>query len=271
MKRSLVGFLTVLLSVGAIPGARAAGPAISAAENSVQLGLTAGYGGYEENVFPQDTESGALLGFRAGISALSPSGLSGVGLPDLYTDIGYNFSAGFLNYKGNLQNPQNTPYDTNDNAYYNTAIIRLGLGAPVNERTEVIPYLAGGYQNWYRNVGGSSGYSEFYQSGLIGGGLKLDLATSPVLVLSASAEGLAVIGGGISVPSQNFSGSFGTSAEERVSLDADYRLNNSWHAFAGLGLTHFEYTGTKPDISGTYEPLSTTLQVNSLFGVAYGF
>jgi hypothetical protein len=211
------------------------------------------------------------VGFSAGVSALTPSNLGGAGFWDLYTGVGYDFSAGLLHYNGNLQNPEHTPYRTNDNGYYNTAIVRLGLGAPLRDGAEVIPYFAGGYQNWYRNIGGQAGYNEFYQSGLIGGGIKLDIATSPLLVVSASAEGLAVIGGGVSVPSQNFSGNFGGSAEERVSLDADYRLNNSWHAFAGLGITHNEYAGSRPNDLGAYEPLSTTLQVNSLFGIAYGF
>jgi hypothetical protein len=262
--------VTVVLSLAIAGVAEAASPPVTAAETQLQLGLTAGYASYEENIFPQDTETGGLLGFSAGVSALTSSRLSGP-LPDLYTDVGYDFSAGFLHYKGNLQAPGYPPYHATDNAYYNTAIVRLGLGAALNNGMEIIPYLAGGYQNWYRNVGGAGGYGEFYQSGLLGGGIKLDLTTSPALVLSASAEGLAVIGGGISVPSQNFSGDFGNTAEERVSLDADYRLTNAWHAFAGLGVTHYEYSGTKPGVSGLYEPLSTTLEINSMFGLAYGF
>jgi len=268
--RGSAGILAVLLSMATVAEAEAATPPIAAAETQLRLGLSAGYGNYEENLFPQDTESGALVGFTAGASALVPSGMGGA-LPDLYTDLGYDFSAGFLNYNGNLQAPGYPPYQASDNAYYNTAIVRLGLGAPLSNGMEVIPYIAGGYQNWYRNIGGAGGYSEFYQAGLAGGGIKLDVATSPGFVLSASAEGLAVIGGGVSVPSQNFSADFGNSAEERVSLDADYRLSNAWHAFAGLGVTHYEYSGSKPGASGIYEPLSTTLQINSLFGIAYGF
>jgi hypothetical protein len=263
-------FTLAWLSLATVGVASAASPAVTAAETQVQLGVTAGYADYEENVFPQDTETGAILGFKAGVRALTPSGL-GPEVPDLYTDIGYDFSAGFLTYKGNLQSPGYPPYRASDDAYYNTAIVRLGLGAPLNRGLEIIPYLAGGYQNWYRNVGGPGGYGELYQAGLIGGGIKLDFATSPVLVLQASAEGFAVIGGSVAVPSQNFSGDFGNSAEERVALDADYRLTNAWHAFAGLGVTHYEYTGSKPGLSGNYEPLSTTLEINSLFGVAYGF
>lgn len=271
MRRLSARILAVLLTVGVIPAARAANPAITAAETSAQLGVTAGYSSYEENIFPQDTENGALLGFRAGLSALTPSNLGVIGLPDLYTGVEYDFSAGFLNYKGNLQSPGHPPYRANDTDYYNTAIVRLGLGAPLNHQMELIPYIAGGYQNWYRNIGGAGGYNEFYQSGLIGGGIKLDFTTSPTMVWSVSAESLAVIGGGVSVPSQNFSGDFGSSAEERVSLDADYRFTNAWHAFAGLGISHYEYTGSKPNAFGSYEPLSTTFQINSLFGISYGF
>jgi hypothetical protein len=260
-----------LLALVAISPASATAPAINAAESSVRLGLTAGYGNYEENVQPQDTEMGALLGFEAGLSSLRPTFIGRLGWPDLYTSVTYNFSAGLFQYHGNLQDAENTVYSARDDSYYNTVIVRLGLGSPLSSNAEIIPYAAGGYQNWYRNVGGPAGYGEFYQTGMLGGGLKVDVAATPFLVVSAAAEGFAVIGGTISAPSQSFSGSFGTSAEERVSLDADYRLNNSWHLFAGLGITHYNYSGSKPNPVGMYEPLSTTLQVNSMLGLAYGF
>lgn len=263
--------ITAISLALACPAAQAADPAITAAETSAQLALDAGYSTYEENVFPQDTENGALLGVKAGLSALTHSNLNEIGLPDLYTGIEYDFAAEFLKYHGNLQAQGYPPYRANDTDYSNTAIVRLGLGAPIRAGMELIPYVAGGYQNWYRNIGGPSGLDEFYQSGLIGGGIKLDLSTSPMLVLSASAESLATVGAGVSVPSQNFSGSFGSSAEERVALDADYRIGSTWHAFAGLGITHYEYAGSKPNALGGYEPLSTTFQINSVFGIAYGF
>ncbi len=271
MWRFWATFSVGVLLLGMLASAQAANPAISAAESSAQLALTAGYSGYEENVFPQDTENGALLGFHAGVSALSPSGLGAIGLPDLYSAIGYDFSAGFLGYHGNVQTAGYPPYHAEDTDYYNTAMVRLGLGRPLEGGAEIIPYIAGGYQNWYRNIGGQAGYNEFYQSGLIGGGIKLDFSSNPLLVWSVSAESLAEIGAGILAPSQDFSADFGSSAEERVSLDADYRFTNAWHAFAGLGITHYEYTGSKPNASGSYEPLSTTFQINSMFGISYGF
>ncbi len=262
--------LAAMFALCIAPAAHAAAPAITAAETSVRLGLTAGYGQYQENTQPQGRESGALLGGTFGISALTGSGLAG-GVPDLYANAEYDFSAGLFTYRGNRQGPDEQHYQAADNAYYNTVIVRLGIGRPVYQNTEVIPYLAGGYQNWYRNIGGFSGIGAYYQAGLVGGGLRFDISASPLLVLSASAEGLAVIGGRVSAPSENFSGSFGASAEERVGLDADYRLSSAWHAYAGLGLTHYNYSGSKPDTSGGYEASSGTLQLNSMFGVAYGF
>ncbi len=266
-----IALLVAALLAGATSAARAADPVIAAAETSVRLGFTAGYGDYAENIVPQDRETGALLGMTAGVSALRPDGLSAYGLPDLYTSVGYDFSAGFLTYHGGPQNTAFSSFRSQDNTYYNTAIVRLGLGAPLAGGPELIPYVAGGYQNWYRKLRGSSATGEFYQAGLLGGGVRLDLTRSPALVVTAAAEGFAVIGGTMAVPSRDFSGNFGTSAEERVSLDADYRLSSDWHAFAGLGLSHFGYSGAKNGGLGSDEPLSTTFQLNSMFGVAYGF
>ncbi len=269
MRCSVVLLLAVLAAYVA-PAARADEPAIEAAETTVRLGISSGYGNYQENVAPEDKEAGALLGVSAGVSALTPV-LPGDIWPDLYTDVGYDFSAGFLNYDGNFENQPDTSYEARDNGYYNTAIVRLGAGAPLSGGREIIPYIAGGYQNWSRNIGGPAGYGEFYQAELIGGGLRLDFTGGPALIVSAAAEGFAVVGASVSVPSQNFDGRFGASAEERVSLDADYRLTGTWHAFAGLGLTHYEYTGSQPGAQHLFEPLSTTLQVNTMFGLAYGF
>jgi hypothetical protein len=256
------------LALLAVTSADAAAPAIQAAESSVQLGLTGGFGNYDENLPSHGDATGALAGLQAGISTLTPGSFGQYGWPDFYASADYDFSAGWLNAASKQQNDGNGP---RNNDYYNTAIVRLGFGRPISPAAEIIPYAVGGYQNWYRNAGGQTSYGAFYQNGMIGGGLKLDVVATPVIVISAAAEALAVIGGGVSAPSQNFSAGFGTSAEERVSLDADYRMSNAWHVFAGLGVSHYGYTGSKPDAVGAYEPLSTTLQINSMFGLTYGF
>jgi hypothetical protein len=253
------GCIILCLIAGFVQTAWAADPTVTAADTSVRLGMLAGYGEADT----PEAAGGALFGGEAGISALTSSGFGGYGLPDLYTDANYDFTAVFLpghdNQQGALQ-------DT----YGNLAIVRLGLGRPVARGGEIIPYVAGGYQDWYRDAQ-SGGGNAYFQTGLIGGGLKFDLPASQMLVLSASAEGLAMIGGSVSAPSQDFSGSVGTGAEERVGLDADYRLNQSWHAYAGLGVTHYNYAGPKYDSADGNFPSGAALQVNSMFGVAYGF
>ncbi len=263
--------MAAAVTFAAFSEAQAADPAIQAAETSVRLGVTGGYSGYQDNTVPQDTEAGAILGVSAGVSALTPYALPGFGFHDLYVDAGYDFSAGFLDDRGGAQSGPGTFDGARDNAYYNTAIVRLGAGRPFGDGQEIIPYIAGGYQNWYRNLTGPSGFGEFYKAEMIGGGLKIDFAGSPALVVQASAEAFAVLGGSVAVPTASFDANFGTSAEERISLDADYRLTPAWHAFAGLGFVHYDYAGAAPDGLGRFEPLSTTLQVNSMFGLAYGF
>jgi hypothetical protein len=241
---------------------------IQAAETSVRLGLTSGYESYGRVTSEQSGQGAGVIGITAGFSDLSSSSAPGFLLPDLYASAGYDFSAGFGNGK---RDSSGTPFATHDNAYYNTATIRLGAGKPVGGRMELIPYALAGYRNWSRNSAGPAGYGEFYQSEILGGGVRFDLAGGPSVVLSASAEGYAVVGGGGSGPSQNFDEGLEASAAERVSLDADYRLNRTWHAFAGLGVNHFEYGGSKINAPGLAGPGGASLQISSMFGLAYGF
>ncbi len=250
--------------------AQAATPAITAAESTVRLGLTAGYARYQESISPQDTETGALLGLEAGVGSLTPAVFGRYGWPDLYAGVSYDFSAGAVQNRGNVEDGPAQAYRADGTNYFNTAVVRLGLGRPILENAEIIPYAAGGYQNWNRNAG-MAGVHADYQAGMLGGGIKFDVAATPLLVVSALAEGFALVGGAVSVPSEDFSQGLGVSAEERVSLDADYRINHGWHAYAGLGLTHYGYSGTTPDAAGVFAMSNTTLQLNSMIGLAYGF
>jgi opacity protein-like surface antigen len=253
------GLVLVVWCVWAAPAAHAADPAILAAESSVRLGISAGYGQYQMSSAPQLNGTGGLVGGTLAASALTPRHIG-----DVYADVEYDFSKGFLNDSGQVA--QQHASDA-----YNTVIVRLGLGVPLLGGREIIPYVAGGYQNWNHDVRAPHGMGAYYQAGLIGGGVRFDLTAGPAFVVSASVEGLAVTGGSVTVPSAHISGQLGTSAQERVSLDADYQLSSAWHAFAGLGVTHYSYTGSRPGSFGMFEPSSGTLQVSSTFGVAYGF
>jgi hypothetical protein len=215
-----------LIALALIAPACAATPVINAAESAVRLGFAAGSGEYDAYITPQGTESGRLIGISGGISTLTSTAFGRFGWPDLYAGATYDFSAVLMPYKNNMRKSQNTPDIALENVHSNTVVVKLGIGRPLGERGEFAPYTAGGYQNSYREIGRSAGYGGCYQAELIGGGLKLDVVANPVLVLSANAEGFAVVGGTVFVPSESASGSFGGGVEERVSLDADYRLGN---------------------------------------------
>ncbi len=261
MDRSQIFYGVILAAwcIFAAPNAHAADPKIMAAESSVRLGFDAWYGQYQTGPTPGGTRTEALLGTTMAASTLVPRGFG-----DVYADVAYNFSTGFLNQTG----PVGQQIHSNT---YNTVIVRLGLGLPLLGGREVIPYVAGGYQNWNDSIHTSNGSGAYYQAGLIGGGLRFDLVAGPAFVVIASVEGFAVVGGSVTVPSKNIAGPMGTGARERVSLDADYRLSSAWHAFAGLGITHYSYSGLKPGSFRFPELSSSTVQVSSTFGVAYGF
>lgn len=263
--RFWAGVIACFASLISVSLSFAAAPAIASAETGLAVGLTGSYVHYQENLGPlSDSESGGLAGFSARLSRLGTV----YGVSDVYAALNYQFSGGMIGYDGFTQPGQ--PYHTADRAFFNQVEVRLGQGFTIANGAEVIPFISGGFQNWYRNIGGASGLGEYYQAGEAGVGIKFDLVASPLLVLSASAEGTALFGGSVSAPALQFNGNFGTSGEQRVSLGADYRVGGQWHLFAGLGVTHFNYSGSKAD-NGFFEPESSTVVVRSELGVAFGF
>lgn len=231
--------------------AAAAPPEIGAAESSVRLGVSAGYAGLAGDA-SRYAAAGGIYGLDASVGELTPNRILSWGAPDFYADVSEALQAAPDGRAG----PSNT------------TIVRLGLGWPIFGAAEFIPYVAGGYQS-LSDKSRSAGLPWHEDAGLFGGGLKLAMTTGPFLVVSASAEGFATLGDGEAVPSQNFDAAPGAGTEERVSLDADYRLSAAWHAFAGLGFTHYASGSARP---GEWAPAGGGLvQVNSMFGVAYGF
>lgn len=268
--RQLLFVLGVVVCVAlplAVARAQGVNPAIAASETRVSLGVTASGYTYRESG-GVDHESGVLPGFSAGVSRLGPA----LGMPDIYTGVVYDFAGGALGYQGYLQGGAGAPrpYDQSDSARFNHVEVQLGAAVPLGRAVSVLPFVAIGYQSWSRNVGGGGGYGSFYHAVLAGVGAKLDYAASGRLVLSAAAEGLAVLGGGVSAPALGLSGGFGTSGEEEVRLGADWRLDNVWHVFAGLEMRHFNYAGSKPS-NGVYEPTSGTFAARGEMGVTFGF
>ena len=252
------------------------------ANNEIGLAVTGTLMNYQEHITQfngqTDIESGWMPGFQVKYSLMVDYFSS---LPNLYFAVNYDYSNGNLHYQGFLLSPGTPPSQTTDSAVTNRVVGRLGMGFPLAQSWMLTPYLAGGYQNWDRNLQGTHGGTEKYSAGLVGAGLMLQYAPIQQLVLSANAQGLAVIGGGMTpsgTPLQDRLGtaSFGSSGQERISLDADYRLNSSWHVYGGLNFTHFNYTGgalNSPlaQFLDYTEPPSSTNLFGMQLGVAYGF
>lgn len=256
---------------------------ILAAETNLNFSGSFMHTQYHENypVYGQgDDENGSSGGFGIGASVLLPRMLVWPNV-DLYSALDYEFSGGNLNYVGHYQD--GTPLDTVDRAVFNRIEARAGLGFPLLDGVEMIPFIAAGYQAWNRNVdiAGDIGTDEHYTSTLLGGGLKVDAPVTNRLVLSGSAEMLAMIASSFSVNNLHVSQGLGGSAQEKLALGADYAVSGKFHVFATTYWEHFNYAGDKPtysdvvEIDGNYynitEPLSTTTQIGANIGVAYSF
>jgi hypothetical protein len=252
---------------------------VLAAETNLNLSGSYLHTQYHENLSPGDDENGSTGGFGVGASALLPHLLVFPNV-DLYTALMYNFSAGNITYGGHYLF-SGLPVQATDRAVFNRIEARFGLGFPLIGGAEVIPFITGGYQAWNRNIDlkGQIGTDELYSTGLVGAGLRFDAPITPALVLSATAEGMALFAGNISLNNVNINHGLGGSAEESFDVGGDYAARGPLHFFAKLNWTHFNYAGNKPTDSTYFppcgceyfEPLSTTTQFGANVGVAYSF
>jgi hypothetical protein len=259
---------------------------VRAAETNLSLSVGLMHTQYHENATPGtgDDENGFSYGGTAGASLLAP-GLLMLHNEDLYTALNFDLTGGNLNYGGHYL-ASGLPATATDRAVFFRIEARFGIGFPLVDGMELIPFLAGGYQSWNRNIDqpGQFGTDEQYTSGLAGAGLKLDAPITPRIVLTGTAEGLGLFAGNVALNNVIQSHGLGGSAEERLSLGADYAVNPHLHVFGTADWEHFNYAGNKPTLSTYsatcggngfqcefYEPLSTTTQFGVNAGVAYSF
>lgn len=264
---------------------------ILAANNEIGMAVTGNLLNYQEHANPGDTESGWTPGFAVKYSLMQNL----VGIHNAYLAMRFGWSRGNVNYHGFTQRYTNSgniayhSYQGTDNAtmYHFTA--RAGVGLDVGQGMMVTPYVFGGYQHWNRHLLGPRGYTEDYHAGVVGLGAMFQDAVTPQIVVSVTPEFGAIVGGGMNTNVLNGKAnpvSFGTTGEEKISLDADYALSGAygygagmgWHLYGGLSYTHYNYTGgalTIP-IDGMnfpvgYEPFSSTNLFQLQAGVAYSF
>lgn len=271
--------LVAAVSVGGVLAspAGAASPPVAAAETGLSVDLGAMHTKYHEIVTPGDDESGLTPGFGVGASVLTPMHPGTLGGADFYASLNYEFDAGDLRYAGHYQQADGGgALVAVDRAVFNRIAARVGLGFPLMGGGESIPFLVLGYQAWNRNVDAPNTVNggEFYHSGLLGLGWKVDQPLGRLFVASATGQIIGLAGGGVSNNGQGFSRGFGVTPEERVDLGLDDALAGKLHVFAQLYWQHFNYSGTRPEYFPTYyiyEPFSTTTQIGANIGVGYSF
>ncbi len=245
---------------------------IAAAETNLYAGFGFQHDQYHENLSPGDDENGFAPGFIVGASVLLPTAWPDL---NLYSALSYEFNAGNLNYGGHFL-VSGAPVSATDRAVFNRVEGRLGLGLPLaGGALEAIPFLTGGYQSWNRNIDmpGSLGTDEFYNTGMAGAGLKLDIPLTASIVASGTAEMLGLFGANIDFNSFGTGSGMGNSAQERISLGLDESLGGPLHVTANADWAHFNYAGSHASAAtgGLYEPLSTTTQLGVNLGLAYSF
>jgi hypothetical protein len=265
----------LLLTASAALPAAAAVPEVAQAETTVRLDAGAMHTQYHENVTPGDDENGFTPGFGVGASALLP--LMRGWSPDLYTALDYDFDAGNIHYGGHYVF-SGAPASATDNAVFNQLEAKIGLGYQFTGiGIELVPFIAAGYQAWNRNINnkGVIGTDEFYRSGLVGAGVRLDLPLTTALVASFDGESLALVGGSIALNNFNTNQSFGPTGSQRISLGLDDAFDGRFHFTGSLFWQHYTYSGSKPQVYDfiylLHEPLSTTTQFGANVGVAYSF
>lgn len=237
-------------------------------DNSVSVAAAGTLMNYQEHINPgpSDTESGWMPGFKVTGNYM--------GQNHVYLHLGYQYNSGGIHYDGaNLETHQ--PAYTTDHATTQRLLGKIGYGFFMdNGKIAVTPYVAAGYQSWHRNLEIPVGQEiEDYSATLAGAGALFQYQAMPRLTLSADAEVLAVVGGGmtphitgITAPSAQF----GTSGEEKLGVSANYRLDGPISVFTGLDFTHFNYTG---GAMGEYfmEPPSSTNHFGMNAGIRYSF
>jgi hypothetical protein len=247
---------------------------IVAANNEIGVAAMGSLTNYQEHITPgpADTESGWTPGVLVKGSYMGNL----LGFQNVYGQLKASYTSGNIAYKGALFNPNTgavSPYDSTDDSTMYRIMGRVGKGFTLGTDAMVTPYIAAGYQHWNRHLVGQYGYTEDYSAVLAGVGVKGQYALTDSLVLGANAEYLAVVDGHMTPNLYNGmlgTANFGTSGEEVVGLNADYRLLPHVHLFGGLSYTHHNYTGGSLKY-GFYEPLSSTNLFDLDAGVAYSF
>lgn len=224
---------------------------------------------------PLDGEKGTLPGVRVTGSAMGQIG----SICNVYLSGSFSYTNGHTNYWASAG-----PTLTNvDGARVDDFDFRLGKGFNVGPQGMITPFIGAGSRWWDRLLTGPFGYNEVYQHDYAGGGLLLQYALVPGLVLSAdgligrtfnASELSTLTPGGAAGICVNCTFQLGASNIYKVGASVDYAITGHVHANAGIDYTHFEY-GQSPVVpfgGGAFlEPNSKTSDTTISVGLGYSW
>jgi hypothetical protein len=276
MLKSIAFAVAVLASTISIAHAE---DTISHANNQVYLNIGAQNINYHEldttgvtGTNSLDSENGVQPAVQIGYTAQ----FDALNVRDLYLATSLTFARGHTSYNGYLQGydssgnyvlepfQNNTTSTTIDYSLKAGKTFKFGQG----NRFGVTPYIAYAYHYWNRDMQGEYGYTEHYSQSILGGGVLGQYAVTNRLVASLDLNAGATLGPKMSTGGSDFS--LGSSAQESLTLGADYALTRHLHVNGHYSLTHFQY-GQSPVVNGYYEPNSRTTTQTFMVGMGYTF
>lgn len=245
-------------------------PAIRAAASQLRLSAGALHQKYVEDdsadVVPTsyvDKETGNIPAFAFDYSVVSPTGV--------YSKLHFLYAWGKTDYDGYLQTmtyagSSFTPHASEtDNKLFDTRG-NLGYMIGVGSRVAIAPEIELGYTRWKREVLGTGGSSQTYDTYRYGLGLEVDVAATDRLVFTF--EGIYGRQH-TDINSTYLDESLGTNAYTRLAAGVDYRLTDRVHLGFRTTRVHYEFDQSDVGRYGFYEPSSETTHTRFMASIGW--
>jgi hypothetical protein len=218
-------------------------------------------------LYAHDTETGWMPSLNAGVGWLTPQGTSPL-LSDIYLRLDGQISFGSTHYNGGLQNifGNVTPYQSTTNDTIFRLSGKVGRAFALNDQVMLTPFADFAYRSWRRELTGTGGYTELYETNEALGGLLVQVSPISRLVLSLTGE----VGSTLSpyMTTQGFTYNQGSEVVWEVGGKIGYALTPSFELTGAAQFGGFGF-GQSPVVGGAYEPDSYTHQLSLLTGLAY--